>query len=43
MDLTTEGKEMIELIRNYQRAYPNGAKMLEIEILDQVYSMLERD
>lgn len=34
-------KELINLIRNYRRAYPNGAKMLEREIIEFVYDLMD--
>lgn len=43
MEYTKREKELVELIRNYRRAYPNGAKMLEREILEAVYDLMEHD
>ncbi len=34
-------KELIQAIRNYRRAYPNGQKNLEIYIMDLVYELME--
>ena len=41
MDLTNKEKDLKEQLRNYRRAYPNGARMLEREILDLVYELME--
>ena len=41
MEYTENEKELIRLIRNYRRAYPNGAKMLEREIIGLVYDLME--
>lgn len=41
MEYTENEKELIQLIRNYRRAYPNGAKMLEREIIELVYELME--
>lgn len=41
MEYTENEKELIQLIRNYRRAYPNGAKMLEREIIELVYDLME--
>lgn len=41
MELTNEEQDLIRLIRNYKRAYPNGARMLENEILSLVYELME--
>lgn len=34
-------RELIQAIRNYRRAYPNGQKNLEIYIMDLVYELME--
>lgn len=34
-------KELIQAIRNYRRAYPNGQKNLEIYIMNLVYELME--
>lgn len=41
MEYTENEKELIRLIRNYRSAYPNGAKMLECEIIELVYDLME--
>lgn len=41
MEYTENERELIRLIRNYRRAYPNGAKMLEREIIELVYGLME--
>ena len=43
MVLTKNEIDLIETIRNYRRAFPNGKKNLEIYILDLVYSLMEED
>ncbi len=43
MELTKQEEELIKQLRNYRKAYPNGAKMLEIEIMDLVYELMEQD
>ena len=35
--------ELIQAIRNYRRAYPNGQRNLEIYILDLVYELMENE
>lgn len=42
MDFTNEERDLIEQIRNYRRAYPNGAKELEREILATLYDLMEK-
>ena len=39
----TEKEELIQAIRNYRRAYPNGARQLEIYIMDLVYELMENE
>lgn len=41
MELTPTEQELIEQLRNYRKAYPNGARMLEMEIFDLVYELME--
>lgn len=41
MNLTEKEKDLIETIRNYRRAYPNGARQLEQLILELVYELME--
>lgn len=43
MKLTTKEEELIQAIRNYRRAYPNGEKNLEIYIMDLVYELMENE
>jgi hypothetical protein len=30
-------------LRNYRRAYPNGARNMEIYIMDMVYDLMENE
>ena len=41
MEYTENEEELIRLIRNYRSAYPNGARMLEREIIELVYDLME--
>ena len=41
IEMAENEKELIRLIRNYRAAYPNGAKMLEREIMELVYDLME--
>lgn len=41
MEFSEKEKELIQSIRNYRRAYPNGQKNLEIYIMDLVYELME--
>ena len=41
MDYNEEEKDLIQAIRNYRRAYPNGQKELEHYIMDLVYELME--
>ena len=43
MRYTEKEKELIEAIRNYRKAYPNGARELEIYIMDLVYELMENE
>lgn len=42
MEFTDEERDLIEQIRNYRRAYPNGARELEREILATPYDLMEK-
>ncbi|SDE69507.1 hypothetical protein [Riemerella columbipharyngis] len=39
--ITTEEWELIETIRNYRKAYPNGARMLKAEIQDLLDELMD--
>lgn len=41
MELTEKEKDLIESIRNYRRAFPNGKRNLEIVIMDLVYELMD--
>ena len=41
MELTEEEKDLIESIRNYRKAYPNGSQDLEQYILGLVYELMD--
>ena len=41
MDYNEKEKDLIQAIRNYRRAYPNGQKELEHYIMDLVYELME--
>lgn len=43
MELTDKEQELIEAIRNYKRAYPNGQRNLERYILDILYELLDNE
>ncbi|WP_256438741.1 hypothetical protein [Prevotella sp. oral taxon 475] len=43
MPYTEKEDELIQAIRNYRRAYPNGERNLEIYILDLVYELMEQE
>lgn len=43
MELTEKEKDLIRQIRNYRNAYPNGARVLEQDILDLVYELMENE
>lgn len=43
MEFTDKEKELIQVIRNYRNAYPNGARNLEIYIMDLVYELMENE
>lgn len=43
MEYTAKEKELIEAVRNYRKAYPNGARQLEIYIMDLVYEFMDNE
>lgn len=43
MVLTDKEEELIQAIRNYRRAYPNGQRNLEIYIMDLVYELMDNE
>jgi hypothetical protein len=43
MKYTEEEEELIQALRNYRKAYPNGEKNLEIYIMDLVYKLMEHE
>lgn len=43
MPYTDKEDELIQAIRNYRRAYPNGQRNLEIYILDLLYELMEKE
>lgn len=43
MEYTEKENDLIQLIRNYRRAYPNGARVLEQEIMELVYELMEEE
>ena len=43
MALTDKEEELIQAIRNYRRAYPNGQRNLEIYIMDLVYELMDNE
>ena len=43
MKYSEKEQELIEAIRNYRKAYPNGARGLEIYIMDLVYELMENE
>ena len=42
-EFTEKEKDLIYQIRNYRKAYPNGARNLEINIFDLVYELMEQE
>jgi hypothetical protein len=42
-EITSEEWFLIEAIRNYRKAYPNGAKMLENEINEILDELMDLD
>lgn len=43
MELTDKEEELIQAIRNYRRAYPNGQRNLEIYIMNLVYELMDNE
>lgn len=43
MEITNKEKDLIESIRNYRKAYPNGSKQLELYILDLLYELMDKE
>lgn len=43
MKYSEKEQELIEAIRNYRKAYPNGSRELEIYIMDLVYELMENE
>lgn len=43
MKITNKEKDLIESIRNYRKAYPNGSKQLELYILDLLYELMDKE
>lgn len=43
MKYSEKEQELIEAIRNYRKAYPNGVRELEIYIMDLVYELMENE
>ncbi len=41
MEVNEKERELIEALRNYRKAFPNGQKNLEIYIMDLVYELME--
>lgn len=41
MIITEKEKELIEALRNYRKAYPNGRRNLEFYIMDLVYELMD--
>lgn len=42
-EITSEEWFLIETIRNYRKAYPNGAKMLKTEIMELLNELMDLD
>lgn len=42
-EITTEEWHLIQTIRNYRKAYPNGARMLKAEIQELLNELMELD
>ena len=40
---TAKEDELIQAIRNYRKAYPNGERNLEIYIMDLLYELMENE
>lgn len=43
MQCTAKEDELIQAIRNYRKAYPNGERNLEIYIMDLLYELMENE
>lgn len=43
MEYTEKEDELIQALRNYRNAYPNGERNLEIYIMDLVYELMEHE
>ncbi len=43
MEYTEKEDELIQAIRNYRKAFPNGQRNLEIYIMDLVYELMEQE
>lgn len=41
MQYTEKEDELIQALRNYRKAYPNGERNLEIYIMELVYELIE--
>ena len=41
MQYTEKEEELIQALRNYRKAYPNGERNLEIYIMELVYELME--
>ena len=42
-EITSEEWFLIEAIRNYRKAYPNGARMLKAEIQELLNELMDSD
>jgi len=40
---TEKEDELIQAIRNYKRAYPNGKRALEAYIMDLLYELMDNE
>ena len=43
MQYTAKEDELIQAIRNYRKAYPNGERNIEIYIMDLLYELMENE
>ena len=43
MEVTEKEKDLILALKNYRRSYPNGARNMEIYIMDMVYDLMENE
>lgn len=41
MEYTRKEDDLIQAIRNYRKAYPNGQRNLEIYIMDLLYELMD--